>query len=200
MQSEIIVILLKELLILPNQEIKIELNNRLSKQICKQATLNYDSKLLVVSPLDAKEEEPNTEDLPRVGVIAKIKNKIELPNSNLRITLRGIKRVVVDKYYLNPTNEDILNAQIRDLELPKIVVSEENALKRKLIATLKEYIDSANNISNSVLNLVHKTKSLSNLTDIIASFLNFSYEKKCEYMQNINPLKRAISLINDLRN
>ncbi len=199
LKNEIIVILLKELLILPNQEIKIELNNKLSKQIIKQAIDNYDSKLLVVAPLDSKEEEPNVEDLPRVGVIAKIKNKIELPNNNLRVTLRGINRIVIDSYYPATINPDILNAAIRELELPKFVPSEENAIKRKLLATLKEYIDSADNISNSVLTLVHKTKNLSNLTDIIASFLNFNYEKKCEYMQNINPLNRAISLINDLK-
>lgn len=192
------VILLKELIILPNQEIKIELNNRLSQLIIKKACNDYESKVLVVTPLDSKEEEPSIDDLPNIGVIAKIKNKIILPNNNLRITLRGLKRVVINKYYGAKWNENVLNCDYTDLELPRFVKTEAKALERKLIATLKEYIDSSLNISNSILTTVSKAKNLSNITDIIASFMPFNFEKKCEYMQNINPLHRARNLINDL--
>ncbi|MEG1150281.1 MAG: hypothetical protein RSE17_03220, partial [Bacilli bacterium] len=66
MSNIIPVILLKELVILPNQEIKIELNNNLSKKIIKNASINNDNKLLVVAPLDKTEIEPSTDDLPKV--------------------------------------------------------------------------------------------------------------------------------------
>lgn len=199
MKNTIPVILLKELIILPNQEIKIELNNKISKLIIKKSTLEYDSKVLVVAPLDKKEEEPSVDDLPNVGIIAKIKSKIQLPSGNVRLTLRGLVRVVVTKYFVSNWNEDVLNAEYQKIELPKFAPEEEKALTRKLIATLKEYIDSSNNISNSILTTVTKAKSLDHITDIIASFLNFNYEKKCEYMQNYNPLNRAKNLLNDLK-
>ncbi len=199
MQNVLPVILLKELIILPNQEIKIELNNRLSQLIIKNATNNYDGKVLVVSPMDSKEEEPSVDDLPQIGVIAKIKNKILLPNNNIRITLRGLNRVVISKYFTSSWNEDILNCEYNVIELPKYNKSEENAIKRKLISTLKEYIDSSMNVSNSILTTVNKAKNLSNITDIIASFLPFNFEKKCHYMQNINAINRAKELINDLK-
>ncbi len=199
MNNVIPVILLKELIILPNQEIKIELNNKLSKLIIKNAWDNFDSRLLVVSPIDAKEEEPSIDDLPRVGVIAKIKNKLQLPSGNIRLTLRGLKRVIVSNYFVSSWNENILNCEFQEIELPKFAVSEENALKRKLIATLKEYIDLADNVSNSILATINKAKSMGAITDIITSFLPFNFEKKSEYMQNYNPLNRAVNLLNDLR-
>lgn len=199
MQNILPVILLKELIILPNQEIKLELNNRISKLIIKNAGHDYDGQLLVVSPMDSKEEEPSVDDLPQVGVVAKIKSKILLSNNNVRVTLRGINRVVVNKYFLASWNENVLNCEYHSIELPKYVKAEENAIKRKLISTLKEYIDSSVNISNSILTTVNKAKNLSNITDIIASFLPFNFEKKCEYMQNINAINRAKSLINDLK-
>lgn len=192
------VILLKELIILPNQEIKIELNNRLSKQIIKLAIEEYENKLLVVSPIDTKEEEPSIDDLPNVGVIAKIKNKIELPNGNIRLTLRGIMRVVVNRYFTSSFNENILNCEYKQVELPKFLPSEESAIRRKLFLNLKEYIDSSDSVSNSVLTTVNKAHNLDSITDIITSFLPFNFEKKCEYMQNINPLNRGINLLNDL--
>lgn len=41
---------------------------------------------------------PDTSDLPRTGVIAKISSRIDLPSGNTRIVLQGIKRVRVLKY------------------------------------------------------------------------------------------------------
>ncbi len=198
MPNIIPVILLKKLIILPNQEIKIELNNKLSKLVIKKAMTDYNNEVLVVSPLDQMEEEPSTDDLPKVGVIAKIKSKIELNNNNIRLNLKGIKRVVINKYFPSKWNKDILSCEYEEIELPKFAPLEEKALQRKLINTLKDYISSSDNISNSILTTVNKAKNLNSITDIITSFLPFDFEKKCYYMQNYNPLNRAKDLVTDL--
>ena len=92
------VILLKNLVILPNQEIKLELNNVISGKAINDASSNFKSEILVVAPMDLLEEEPSVDDLPKVGVIAKIKNKID-NDGVIEIKLRGLKRVAVNKYY-----------------------------------------------------------------------------------------------------
>ncbi|MEG0909820.1 MAG: AAA family ATPase, partial [Bacilli bacterium] len=199
MSNIIPVILLKELVILPNQEIKIELNNNLSKKIIKNASINNDNKLLVVAPLDKTEIEPSTDDLPKVGVIAVIKSKIQLPNGNLRVTLKGISRVAVKNYLVSPLDENILNSEILNIELPAYDEAEEKATRRKLIESLNEYISSSSNISNSILKTLSDTQDLGMITDIITSFLPFNVTKKLEYMQNINPINRAIKLISDIK-
>ncbi|MEG0977551.1 MAG: endopeptidase La [Bacilli bacterium] len=199
MSNIIPVILLKELVILPNQEIKIELNNNLSKKIIKNASINNDNKLLVVAPLDKTEIEPSTDDLPKVGVIAVIKSKIQLPNGNLRVTLKGISRVAVKNYLVSPIDENILNSEILNIELPAYDEAEEKATRRKLIESLNEYISSSSNISNSILKTLSDTQDLGMITDIITSFLPFNVTKKLEYMQNINPINRAIKLISDIK-
>ncbi|MEG2028850.1 MAG: endopeptidase La [Bacilli bacterium] len=199
MSNIIPVILLKELVILPNQEIKIELNNNLSKKIIKNASINNDNKLLVVAPLDKTEIEPSTDDLPKVGVIAVIKSKIQLSNGNLRVTLKGISRVAVKNYLVSPLDENILDSEILNIELPKYDETEEKATRRKLIESLNEYIASSSTISNSILKTLSDTDDLGMITDIITSFLPFNVTKKLEYMQNINPINRAIKLISDIK-
>ncbi len=198
MKQDIPVILLKELVILPNQEVKIELNNNISNKIIKEANLKYDSKVLVVSPIDTLEEEPSIDDLPKVGVIAKIKNRIAIDNTKIRITLRGLKRVAILKYYPSSSNEDILHSEVMEIQLPLVIKEEENALKRKLLSSLEEYISSSPDISNSVYNTAEEAQDLEHLTDIITSFLPFNVNKKIEYMQNINPVNRALSLVKDI--
>ncbi len=188
------VIILKNLIILPNQEIKLELSNAISQKSIAVATNKYNNEILVIAPIDTFEEEPGVDDLPKVGVIAKVKSRIVI-NDGIQVVLRGIKRVAVTKYY--NSNDYILYSEIMHIDLPAVIKDEESAIKRKLIAVLKEYIDNSNHLSNDVLGLL-QDKNLNKTTDIIASFLPFDVNKKLRYMQEINPLKRAKTLIIDL--
>ncbi len=189
------VIILKKLVILPNQEIKLELNNKISSQTIKEATLNYKGEILVIAPTDSKEEDPDVDDLPKVGVIAKIKSKLVVDNG-IQVKLRGLKRVAVNKFY--NTVDDILYSEVMYIDLPSLIPEEERAILRKLIDVLKEYISTSNSASNDILSYVTNTLDLNKVTDAIASYLPFDINKKLEYMQNINPIKRAKSLIKDM--
>ena len=188
------VIILKELIILPNQEIKLELSNPISQKTVALATNKNHSEILVIAPIDTFEEEPGVDDLPKVGVIAKIKSRIAT-NGGMQVVLRGVKRVAVTKYYNG--FDDILYSEIMYIDLPALVKTEEAAILRKLNSVLKEYIDSSNHLSNDVLSVV-TNKDLNKTTDIIASFLPFDIAKKLRYMQEINPIKRAKALIVDM--
>lgn len=190
------VILLKNLVILPNQEIKLELNNVISGKAINDASSNFKSEILVVAPMDLLEEEPSVDDLPKVGVIAKIKNKID-NDGVIEIKLRGLKRVAVNKYY-QEKNNDILYSEVMYIDLPALVEEEENAILKKLVDTLKKYINISKGISNDILNFVSNNKDLNKITDAITSFLPFNIGKKLEYMQEINPIKRAKALIKDM--
>lgn len=190
------VILLKNLVILPNQEIKLELNNVISGKAINDASSNFKSEILVVAPMDVLEEEPSVDDLPKVGVIAKIKNKID-NDGVIEIKLRGLKRVAVNKYY-QEKNNDVLYSEVMYIDLPALVEEEENAILRKLVDTLKKYINISKGISNDILNFVSNNKDLNKITDAITSFLPFNISKKLEYMQEINPIKRAKALIKDM--
>lgn len=196
MNFNIPVILLKNLVILPNQEIKIELNNKISNLAIIEASKNYKGEILVVAPTDTLEEEPSVEDLPKVGVIAKIKNKID-KNGSIEVKIRGIKRVAISKYFQEKNNV-VLYSEVMYIDLPPLIESEENAILKKLIKVLKEYINISKTISNDIINYVSNSKDLNKITDAIASFLPFNTIKKLEYMQEINPLNRAKTLIKDM--
>lgn len=191
------VILLKEFIILPNQESTIILDNKISKIAIKEASLTSNGKILVVAPRDSKEEEPSVDDLPKVGVVAKIITKIAQDDGKVKLTIKGIKRVAVERYF-SAKDKDFLYSEVMEIDLPKIEEKEEKAIKRKLLNLLKEYIDSADNISNSILGTIKNVNDLEKITDRITSFLPFDVYKKIEYMELINPLKRAMNLINDM--
>lgn len=196
--NHIPVFILNELVILPGQEIKIDLSNEMSKKIIKSASKSNDNRVLVIAPKNPLESDPSFEDLPSIGVIAKIKSKIELSSGNLRIVLKGLFRVKIEKYFQNYST-GIIKCSYTEVELPKFDATRKTAVQRKLLSSLKEYIDSNKSVSNSILNGIDETSDLGVITDMITSFMPNSFSKKLEYMECINPLTRATNLIDDLQ-
>ncbi len=196
MTFNIPVILLKNLVILPNQEIKLELKNVISGKAINESSSNFKGEILVIAPTDALEEEPTAQDLPKVGVIARIKNKLD-NEGVIEVKLRGLRRVAVSKYF-QEVNSDILYSEVMYIDLPSLVPEEENAILKKLVSVLKEYINVSKTVSNDILTFVSSNKDLNKITDAITSFLPFNITKKLEYMEEINPIKRAKSLIKDM--
>lgn len=198
MNNNLPVMLLKGLVLIPNQEVKLDINNKISKKIIMISSKNYNDELLIVCPKDQKEEVPEVTDLPFVGVICKIISKIELPNGHLKIKVKGIRRVAIEEYSNNINDSDILECSIRNIELPRFEEAELNAAKRKLLDILKKYIDLNPSISNSILSYLKNETDINKITDQIALFIPLSIEKKLEYMEEINALKRAHRLIKDI--
>lgn len=198
MNNNLPVMLLKGLVLIPNQEVKLDINNKISKKIVMISSKNYNDELLIVCPKDQKEEVPEVTDLPFVGVVCKIISKIELPNGHLKIKVKGLRRVAIEEYSNNVNDSDILECSVRNIELPRFEEAELNAAKRKLLDILKKYIDLNPSISNSILSYLKNETDINKMTDQIALFLPLSIEKKLEYMEEINALKRAHRLIKDI--
>lgn len=197
MQNTLPVMLLKKLILLPNQEVKLELNNDLTKEVILLSGKKYDNEVLIVCPKNELEEIPDVDDLPLIGVVGKIINPIDLPNGHLRVKLLGLRRVKIEKYF-STKNDEMLKCHYKELPKPKITEAEEIAFKRKLRSLLKRYIKVSPNISNSILNSIDEINEIGILTDMVSSFIPISFEKKISYMEETNPLKRAEDLIHDL--
>lgn len=198
MNENLPVMLLKGLVLLPTQEVRLELNNEISKKVIELSMESHNGELLIICPKDQMEENPEVTDLPKIGVVGRLKSKIELPNGNYRVVIAGMYRVAIKSFSNASSDNDILEATIEELVFPKFDEIEEEAILRKLRDILKQYIDVTPYISNSVLNSVQGINDLYHLTDLITAFLPFPVEKKLEYMQEINAMKRAENLIHDL--
>ncbi len=198
MKNNLPVMLLKRIVLLPFQDVRLDLNNDISNKVISLAISKHNGEILIVCPTDPYEESPDVSDLPSVGVVGKIKSKMELPNGNLRIVVSGFKRVKILEYVNEISDGDILKAHTMEIELPMFDEVEETILKRKMIELLNEYIECSSVLSNSVLSSIKDISDINKITDIIVSFMPFTIEKKLLYMQEINPLHRANALVYDL--
>ena len=198
MKENLPVLLLKKLSLLPHQEVRLELNNELSKRIIDLSIEEFGKKILVILPINSLEESPSVKDLPAVGILTTIITKIELPNGNYRVVVKGLHRVKVINYSNYKLDKSILISNIKRLYIDSGESTEESALKRKLIQLTKQYIKLNPEVSNSIFNKVNDSESLDNLTDILGNFINFPLHKKVLYMNEFSEKERARCLIEDL--
>ncbi len=197
-KSNLPVILLKKLVLLPYQEVRIELNNKTSKKVIEISREYHNNEVLVVCPINTLEENPDTSDLPKIGVVGRIKSSIELPNGNLRVLITGIKRVKIYSYVNYSNEEDVLESIITSFEEQNIDEITETSVLRKLINDLEKYITMNPFISNSIISQIKGLDELDKLTDIISTFLPLSFDKKINLMLEVNQISRAKFLIKEI--
>lgn len=196
-KSNLPVILLKNLVLLPYQEVRVEIKNEISKKVTEISKLYHDSEVLVVCPLDALEENPDTSDLPKIGVVGKINSIIDLPNGNMRLIISGLYRVKVISYVNYSNEEDILDSIITGIQSSDSEI-ESIAYNRKLMSELETYIDKNPFVTNSIMSQLRGNISLDKATDLIGNFLTLSFEKKLSLMLDSSAISRSKILIKEL--
>lgn len=185
------VLLIQDMVLFPNSEIRIESDNVNDKQIISFAEKSKNKSILVVNPLI--EEENDITTLPNIGVLAEIKLKMDVPNGKTRIVLKGKTRVEVESYL---EEDKIYKAVVKEILLN--IYDEEETYRNILIKSLEKYISLVPYMSNAIVNKISVTNNLNDLCDLIGSFLPVSYHKKKKYITELNQLTRAKMLIEDM--
>lgn len=195
-ETNLPVILLKDVILFPYNEIRVEFTKSREKLILENASKYNDNHILLINLFDPLEESPSIKDLPSVGVVGRIKSKIELSNGTVRVVILGLSRVNVVNYLETDYGYlDSFVVPVRDFEVDDM---ESVALRRILFKDLNNYIDSSSLMSNSVLGRITGVDNISKLTDIIVSELPIEYTSKLKYLNEVNPVKRIKLLIEDL--
>ena len=118
MKFNLPVILLRGLILLPYNDIRLEFENDESKNILDVASMFHDNKILVVTTTEPLETSVGSDVLPNIGVLATIHDRIDLPNGKVRVILTGEKRIKVREYLnLNHTSE-ILESIVEEIIFP----------------------------------------------------------------------------------
>lgn len=194
-QTNLPVLYLRDSVLLPYNDIRIEFSDELNKNILDIAESSYDNYILLINLSDPLEVEPDTGILPRIGILGRIKSKLSLPNGIMRVVLTGIDRVEIVSVN---NNDNILNAFVIPTKEYDYDEAEAAALRRVLYRKLDEYIDISPYMSNTVIGRITEVKNISKLSDIIVSELPLEYKDSFKYIQIVNPMNRIKEVISDL--
>lgn len=194
-QYNIPVLVMRGLILLPNNELKLEVGRDFSKNAIDNAKNDFGGQIFVTTQKDPFEEEFSVENTYFSGVVAHITSKITLPNGNYRISLRGINRAKID--FLEDA-KDYLEANVT--EYPSVIRSEneEIALMRKLMNYVDVYVNKLSISSEEMLQKISTSDTADVVVDIIAFNLPLPISELQEYVEIEDVNDRILKLINDL--
>ena len=189
------ILIINNAILFPNMEFRSETVNTYEQSIINKVD-NTDSKeFIIIHSIDDISTSDVTE-FPKIGLLATLTLKLNIPNSKMRYIVIGLKRVLIDNY---EENEDIYYADYKEIEPINIDYKEETMYLDMLYRNYEKYVREISTVSNAMLGEISSINNLDNLTDVIVAFLNLSPDVKKQYLYELNPIRRAISLVSQLK-
>ena len=190
--NDLLVLIINDMVILPGNEVRVEYSNIYDENINNIVNNASTGEVLIVNPIE--EDKDDITNLPKYGVLGKIKFKMNIPNGKTRIVVEGLYRVEIYNYKLLDT---IYQASYKQVSFT-YDEEEDPVYYKLLINTLDKYVKVSPAMGNAIMSQIPTAPSLDQLTDLIVSFLDIDYRFKKEYICITEPVERAKLLLRDM--
>lgn len=190
--NDLLVLIINDMVILPGNEVRVEYSNIYDENINNIVNNASTGEVLIVNPIE--EDKDDITNLPKYGVLGKIKFKMNIPNGKTRIVVEGLYRVEIYNYKLLDT---IYQASYKQVSFT-YDEEEDPVYYKLLINTLDKYVKVSPAMGNAIMSQIPTAPSLDQLTDLIVSFLDIDYRFKKEYISITEPVERAKLLLRDM--
>ncbi len=140
-------------------------------------------------------ENPRSEDLSQIGVLAAIVQRLPLAADRYQLFLQGRQRVELVQML---QNEPYFEAQVREVvprQIPKTIKTEN--LVNRAMSLFEKLVESDSKYSNELLNILRMNvaEGPDGFADLLASFVNLPLEEKQLLLETVNPIERVELLV-----
>lgn len=193
--AELPVLPLRDIVIYPFMIVPLFVSRDRSIRAVEEA-LNKDRMILLVSQKDVNKEEPEQEDLYKVGTVAIIMRMLKLPDGRIRILIQGLSRCRVDK--VKGSGQYVVS-NVTPISEPMGLENslEVEALVRNIRGSMDRAASLGKNISPEVLAIIANLDDAGRLADLAASNLELKVEDAQSVLDIEDPILR-LRRVNDL--
>ena len=181
---------LRGLVIFPGMTLNFDVGRQRSIDAIKAAMADT-REVFLVAQKDVRDDEPEFDQLFKMGTVAKISHILRMPNSDtIRISVEGLYRAaLVDMLQTQPyliadvkmRKSTVIKAEDKDYEI---------ALVRQTKDFFEDYADVAPQMPGDLILEVLEKNSAGELADYIAGNIMLEYKKRQTILNEINPLRR----------
>ncbi|MFZ9200206.1 MAG: endopeptidase La, partial [Paracoccaceae bacterium] len=146
-----------------------------------------DKQILLSSQIDPSIDDPTTEGIYRVGVLANVLQLLKLPDGTVKVLVEGKGRVRITEFVENPS---FFEARAQRLsETPGDQASVE-ALVRAVADEFERYAKIRKNIPEEALGAVSETREPQRLADLVAGHLGVDVAQKQTILETLDVAER----------
>ncbi len=192
--SEFALLPTRGLIVMPGTKVSFDVGRKIS---CKavEAAMHSGRLMIMSSQKDISADEPDVDNLYRIGTLVKVKQVLRLNDDTVRVIVKGTDRVRISKVYKENGYLKALAVKIVT-EPASLTGVREEALMRMLRDLFDEYCNYIPKPADDVIPHVMSAHELGELADLIAGYSFMGLENKQQLLEIANSYDRAEKLIN----
>ncbi len=140
-----------------------------------EAAMENDKQILLVAQKSASQDEPDTEDVYRMGTVASILQLLKLPDNTVKVLVEGNQRARI-VHFLG--SEDYFTAQVIENDDEEMDDRESEVLVRSLTAQFDQYVKLNKKVPPEILTSLSSIDDPSRLVDTIAAHMALKVDEK----------------------
>lgn len=148
-----------------------------------------DKQIILVGQKQAEQENVVADDLYEWGVLANIKQRLQLPNGAVRLLVEGLERVhVLNAVEVHENEQEFFVGEVEVVPADDAVDAEAEGLRRLLLDAFEQWVLLTKKVNPDTVQSLKSRTDLSKVPDIIVGYLPLSLTEKEELLE-MAPLK-----------
>ena len=180
---------LRDVVVFPSMVIPLFVGREKSITALNKA-MDSSKEIVLITQKKAEVDDPDINDLFKVGTLAKILQLLKLPDGTVKVLVEGLRKIDIkeiknlDCFYVEPKERSNENHVYPEIEV----------LSRALISQFEQYLKLNKKIPPEILNTISKIEDNSKLCDTISAHIPVKIDKKQEILET-SDLKEKSELI-----
>ncbi|MEH6467485.1 MAG: LON peptidase substrate-binding domain-containing protein, partial [Porticoccus sp.] len=177
--NELTMLPLRDVVVYPHMVIPLFVGRKKSILALDEA-MAEEKQILLVAQKSAAEDDPEADDLYRVGTLSTVLQMLKLPDGTVKVLVEGVDRVTINAiddssgYFVG--NYDVLPSE-------SLSGVEADALMRSALTQFEQYVHLSKKIPSEVVSTVTGIDDLSRLADTLATHMTLNVEQKQEVLE-----------------
>ena len=186
---------LRDVVIYPNMVVPLFVGRELSIKSLDDAMNNHEKNIVLVTQKSAQIDDPEFNDLYKIGTVANILQLLKLPDGTMKVLVEGASRVEINKV----ENDNKLSCTYSDISSSDLTNdNQSDALFRTLEDTFSNYVKLNKKVPPEVISSITGIDDLSKLADSIAAHMTLKLEEKQQVLELTDIKKRCEFLIKSM--
>jgi ATP-dependent Lon protease len=177
---------LRDIVVFPHMIVRLFVGREKSVRALEEV-MNDDKEILLVSQMDAGEDDPTTDTIYKTGVLANVLQILKLPDGAVKILVEGKSRVKIEEFV---PNENFFQARANVVIETCEKLDEAEALRRSVSEDFERYAKLNKNVPDEAFTAILDTDEANKLADSVAGHLGISVEKKQELLETFDVAER----------
>ncbi|WP_415638711.1 endopeptidase La, partial [Pseudoalteromonas distincta] len=176
---EIPVLALRDVVVYPHMVIPLFVGREKSIK-CLEAAMDKDKQIFLVAQKDATVDEPEQDDIYRIGTIATVLQLLKLPDGTVKVLVEGTQRAQIEDFV---DNDDFFVANAQFIESDLIDEQEQDVFIRSAISQFEGYVKLNKKIPPEVLTSVSGIDEPARLADTMAAHMPLKVPEKQKVLE-----------------